>query len=147
MPDHFFYRSLRIDYDSAVRADPDRQNRSICPRHWYVDTIFPCNACGDDFAFTAAEQRSWYEEYGFWVDSLPKHCPGCRRQLRDLKATRQVYDRFVEEALQSNDLGLKKRLAQVIDLLYELGGELPPRINENRKRLAREIGRSVQGAD
>jgi hypothetical protein len=31
MPAHFFYRSLRIDYGSAVRADPERQNCSICP--------------------------------------------------------------------------------------------------------------------
>ena len=47
--------SLRIDYGSAVPADPERQNCSICPRYWYVDTIFPCDRCGSEFAFTAAE--------------------------------------------------------------------------------------------
>jgi len=146
MPSHFFYRSLRVDYGSAVPADTERQNCSICPRHWYVDTIFPCDRCGSEFAFTAAEQRVWYEEYGFWIDSLPKHCLGCRRGLRDLKAARQEYDRCVENALQAGDLELKKRLAGVIDQLYELGGELPPRINENRKRLARQIARSDQSA-
>ena len=33
----------------------------------------------------------------------------------------------------------------MIDQLYELGGELPPRINENRRRLARQIARAEEG--
>jgi len=142
MPVHFFYRSSRIDYASAVRANAGRQNCSICPRYWYVDTIFPCDRCGEEFAFTAAEQRIWYEDYRFWVDSLPKHCLACRRELRELKAARQHYDRWIEQALQTGDHELKERLARVIDELYELGGELPPRINENRRRLARQIAKS-----
>ena len=146
MPVHFFHRSLRVDYGSAVRADPERQNRSICPRHWYVDTFFPCDRCGSEFAFTAAEQRVWYEEYGFWIDSLPKHCQGCRRELRELKTARQEYDRCSVEALQGHDLELKRRLVRVIDQLYELGGDLPSRINENRRRLARQIGKLERGA-
>ncbi len=144
MPAHFFYGSLHVEYRSAVRADPERQNCSICPRHWYVDTVFSCDRCGGQFAFTAAEQRVWYEEYGFWVDSLPKHCLACRRELRDLKATRQEYDRGLAEALRTPDLELKKRLAAVIDRLYELGGPLPPRINENRRRLALQMAGSEE---
>ena len=147
MPAHFFYRSLRIDYDSAVRADPERQNCSICPRYWYVDTIFPCDRCESEFAFSAAEQRIWYEEYGFWIDSLPKHCLECRRALRDLKAARQEYDRSIEEALRSDNAELKKRVAEVIDQLYELGGELPLRINTNRRRLAGQLERDRRGTD
>jgi hypothetical protein len=122
MPAHFFYRSLRIDYGIAVRADPERQNCSICPRYWYVDTTFPCDHCDSEFTFSAAEQRTWYEEYGFWIDSLPKHCLACRRELRQLKAARQEYDQSLEEALNSADPQLKKGLARVIDELYELGG-------------------------
>ena len=147
MPAHFFYRSLHIDYGSAVRADPERQNCSICPRYWYVDTIFPCDRCDSKFTFSAAEQRIWYEEYGFWIDSLPKHCLGCRRELRELKAARQEYDQNVEEALQSGDPELKMRLVRLIDQLYELGGALPLRINENRRRLARQLSNLDHGAD
>ena len=147
MPAHFFHGSLRIDYASAVPADPARQNCSICPRYWYVDTIFPCDRCGSEFAFPAAEQRVWYEEHGFRIDSLPRHCPGCRRELRELKAARQEYDRCVEDALRATtDLQLVRRIARVIDQLYELGGDLPARIHGNRKRLARRIARSEQGA-
>jgi hypothetical protein len=146
MPAHFFYRSLRVNYETAVRADTDKQNCSICPRHWYADAIFPCDRCGAQFAFTAAEQRAWYEDYGFWVDSLPRHCLACRQDLRNLKALRQEYDRSVAHAVRHGDLASKKRLAGVIDQLYELGGELPARINENRRQLASQIAQSEEGA-
>jgi hypothetical protein len=146
MPPHFFLWSLRVDYETAVRADTDKQNCSICPRYWYVDAIFPCRRCGAEFGFSAAEQRAWYEEYGFWVDAVPRHCPACRRDLRNLKALRQEYDRSVSYVLRQGDLGSKKRLADVIDQLYELGGDLPARINENRRRLAHQIAAAEKGA-
>ena len=141
MPRYLFDRALRRDYDTAVRANTDQQNCSICPRHWYVDAIFPCERCGAEFAFSADEQRVWYEDYGFWIDSVPKHCLACRRDLRSLKATRQEYDRTVSEVLEGGDIDSQTRLAAVIDQLYELGGELPDRINENRRRLANQIAR------
>ena len=34
MPAHFFYGSLRINYETAIRAAADKQNCSICPRYW-----------------------------------------------------------------------------------------------------------------
>ena len=139
MPPHFFYGSVRLKYDTAVRAEPDKQNCSICPRYWYLDAVFRCDRCGSEFEFTAAEQRLWYEEYGFWVDSRPKHCLACRRGLRTLKTLRQEYDRTVALVLEQGDLASKSRLALVIDQLYECGGELPPRINDVRRRLARQI--------
>ena len=78
MPPHFFWGALRLDYRTAVRAETTRQNCSMCPRYWYVDAHFRCERCGAEFAFSAAEQRVWYEDYGFWVDAFPKHCPACR---------------------------------------------------------------------
>ena len=141
MPGFLFDRALGRDFSTAVRANTDRQNCSICPRYWYVDAIFPCERCGAKFTFSADEQRVWYEEYGFWIDSLPKHCLACRRDLRSLKATRQEYDRTVSEVLEGGDLESQKRLAAVIDQLYELGGELPDRINETRRRLANQMAR------
>lgn len=43
--------------------------------------------------------------------------------------------------LDAGDIEAKKRLAGVIDQLCELGGDLPPRINENRRRLANQISK------
>lgn len=143
MPPHFFYGALRLKYETAVRSNPSNQNCSVCPRYWYVDAIFACSRCGGEFAFSADEQRMWYEQYGFWVDSRPKHCLACRRDLRNLKALRKEYDRDAAQVLEDGNLESKKRLASVIDQLYECGGELPPRINENRRRLANQIA----GAD
>jgi len=145
MPPHFFYGSLRINYETAIPAAVDKQNCSICPRYWYVDAVFGCARCGAEFLFSAGEQRAWYEEYGFWVDSLPRHCPECRRDLRKLKAVRHEYDQNVAHTLRHGDLESKKRLASVIDQLCERGGELPPRINENRRRLASQIARAEKG--
>ena len=141
MPPHFFWGALRLDYRTAVRAETTRQNCSMCPRYWYVDAHFRCERCGAEFAFSAAEQRVWYEDYGFWVDAFPKHCPACRGALRALRTARQEYDRNVARAMRQGDVDSKRRLAAVIDQLYELGGELPPRINENRRQLASQISR------
>lgn len=52
---------------------------------------------------------------------------------RAQRSARQEYDRTVTRVLDTGDIEAKKRLAAVIDQLYELGGELPPRINENRR--------------
>jgi hypothetical protein len=145
MPAHFFYRSLRVEYETAVRSNPHDQNSSICPRYWYVDAIFLCDGCGAEFTFSAAEQRVWYEEYRFWIDSLPRHCLACRRDLRNLKSVRQEYDQTVARTLEGGDLESKKRLAAIIDQLYELGEDLPDRINENRRRLANQIARAERG--
>jgi hypothetical protein len=139
MPIHFFYGSLRLDYDSAVRADLDSQNYGVCPRYWYMDAIFPCAGCGAEFSFSAVEQRVWYEEYRFWVDAFPKRCLACRRALRSQAELRQEYDRGVGFAVERGDLESKRHIASTIDQLYEIGGDLPPRINENRRRLGRQI--------
>jgi hypothetical protein len=89
-----------------------------------------------------AEQRVWYEQYHYWIDSAPKHCLECRRQLRHLKAARREYDASVERVLDGGGLEAKKRLADVIDQLYELGGKLPSRIHDTRRRLADQIARA-----
>ena len=146
MPSHFFSGSQHIRYETAVRADSDKQNCSICPRYWYVDAVFPCMRCGVSFTFSAAEQRTWYEEYGFWVDAFPKQCTACRQDIRALQAARREYDRDVAEVLAHGDVARMTRLAEVIDRLYELGGELPSRINENRRRLAQRIARADAAA-
>lgn len=111
-----------------------------------MDASFPCARCGGEFPFTASEQRTWYEEYGFWVDSRPKHCLPCRKELRNVKELRREYDSELARALESNDLEGMRRLADVIDQLHEIGGELPRRIHESRRRLGRQIARLEQGA-
>ncbi len=82
MPRHLFYRALELDHSTAIRASIDKQNYSVCPRHWYIDATFRCEGCNEDFLWTATEQRAWFEDYGFYVDSIPKECKACRTKRR-----------------------------------------------------------------
>jgi hypothetical protein len=140
MPDYPFSGASHLDYATAVRADVSKQNCSSCPRHWYIDATFICARRGDRFVFAAGEQQFWYEELGFWVDSQAKDCGKCRRELRDLKALRQEYDREVAAALSRDaDLGRKQRLLEVLDLLDRSGVKLPDGICENRGILLAQV--------
>ena len=78
MARHFFSKALGLDYSTAVRADTSKQDFSVYPRHWYLDATFCCFRCGRSFVFSADEQRYWYEELKFHVDSKAKHCGECR---------------------------------------------------------------------
>lgn len=82
MPAHLFH-SARVDHSTAVRADISKQNDSVCPRHWYVDAEITCTDCNEPFVFSASEQKFWYEDLHFRVDSFPKQCPPCRKTRRD----------------------------------------------------------------
>jgi Probable zinc-ribbon domain len=82
MPPHLFHGAVSIDYGTAVRADVTKQDYSVCPRHWYIDATFKCIDCGLDFLFSADEQRFWYEQRRFYVDSQPTRCPACRKKER-----------------------------------------------------------------
>ena len=141
MPKHLFWECLYLDHDSAVRADISRQNFTVCPRHWYVDATFRCSKCDTNFCFTAAEQKLWYEDLGFYVDSCAKDCPECRKDNRRTRALRNEYDRDIKTALESNDIEVKKRLSAVIDELCSLDTDLPDRIHQNRHMLAKQIGK------
>jgi hypothetical protein len=140
MPSHLFSGALHLDFPSSVRADVSKQNCSICPRHWYIDAAFRCARCGEIFVFRSDEQRFWYEELGFWVDSRPRQCGTCRRELREVIALRQEYDRDVGTVLKAGaSLECKKRLVNVIDLLNESDVKLPEKVLENHRILMMQM--------
>jgi len=142
MPAHLFWENRGLDYDSAVKADISRQNFTVCPRHWYIDATFVCSRCGHNFLFSAEEQRFWYEELRFFVDSQPRQCQECRSELRQLKALRQEYDREIAKTLRhESSPELKARLIVVIDTLRDGGIVLPDQANENRSTLAKQLER------
>jgi hypothetical protein len=142
MPQHLFWGALHIDYPTAVRADISKQDFGVCPRHWYVDAAFRCPRCDRTFVFSADEQRYWYEELKFYVDSRTKHCSECRKTLRELKAIKQEYDRNVVCALATSaGVELKERLVAVVDALTDGGVHLPGKILENRRILTNQIER------
>jgi hypothetical protein len=150
MPVYFFggfgNGGAQLDYASAVKADVSKQNYSVAPRHWYIDATMRCADCDSLYLFSAAEQQVWYEEYGFYVDSIPRCCPACRRQRRLTKSLRQEYDRGIAAAVDGKDLTIKSRMVEVIDCLCELGEELSEAMHEHRKQLARQLAKTKDGS-
>ncbi len=63
-----------------------------------MDAVFKCEGCREKFTWTADEQKAWFEEYRFYVDSQARHCRECRIEHRHLAALRKEYDETVGEA-------------------------------------------------
>lgn len=139
MPSYLFADGAHLAHDRAVRADIAKQNYSVCPRHWYVDATICCVGCGNDYVFTIDEQRFWYEELAFYVDSFPTRCNHCRRTDRQMRDLRNTYDRDIADALESRDSTAKRELVAVIDAMRDGGISLPRKIQEAREALSRQI--------
>ncbi|MFO0951208.1 MAG: zinc-ribbon domain containing protein [Isosphaeraceae bacterium] len=75
--------AIDVDESNCVPADPEKQHYTVIPESAYCSMRLRCGQCGQEFWFSANEQRVWYEEWGFWIDSVPKNCAPCRRQLRE----------------------------------------------------------------
>ena len=140
MPSHLFWGTPHLDYSTAVRADVTQQNYCVCPRHWYIDAAFECSRCGQSFLFKADEQKFWYEELKFWIDSKPRECAKCRKELRALKALKQEYDREIASALgKRTSLEQKERLVALLEAIEAGGVTLAEKTLENRRVLLTQI--------
>ena len=135
---------VTLDYDNIQRADIEKQNYTVAPRNWYIDARIVCLTCNDEFLFSVDEQRVWYEEYRFYVDSFPNQCRACRRAARRIKRLRQQYDDSISTALTGSDIDAKRDTVRLIDSLIDCGCELPPKIVERRDTLLAQI-RNFQG--
>lgn len=135
LPRALFQNCVRVDPNSAERANESLQRFVVMGRAWYVDATLLCGRCGFEFLFAVSEQRFWYEELKFYVDSFPRLCPACRHHQK----IRTSYDANIAAALASSDLEIKR---QVIDLINQLDDQidpLPDAICINRKRLEKQI--------
>ena len=141
MPRRFFGKVVSRDYRTAIRADVSSQNYTVCPRYWYVDAVIKCDACNANFNFTANEQKHWYEDLGFYVDSYAKNCVDCRKLHRSRKSLRQKYDAQIKSVLASTDLHAKIEMASLIDALCDTDASLPTQMNEYRRQLAGQIAK------
>jgi hypothetical protein len=73
-----------LDKGKALLADPNKQKFVDCvPYYAYFNLQRHCETCGQNFIFSSNEQRFWYEDLMFWVQSQPKDCANCRRKKRE----------------------------------------------------------------
>jgi hypothetical protein len=106
--------------ESAILADPSKQNYSVVARTFYVDMKKTCRDCGRYFIFFAVEQRHWYEELKFFTDSECVRCPECRKAERTL---RRRFDRYSQN-IKRNDLDDDTLATLVDDAVFLWGHSL-----------------------
>ena len=143
MPSHLFFGSRRLDYSTAQRADISKQNYSVCPRHWYVDATFVCRDCTEEFIFSASEQRFWYEDRHFWIDSMPRQCISCRKKQRTRSNLRKHYDALITIALGSCPVETKKEVVAIINELEAAKDEIPEKMKQNRTVLYAQLAKAA----
>lgn len=93
--------------NTAIVADLTRQTPATIPVTHYFDLERVCRDCGRPFIFFAEEQRYWYEELGFGLDSDCVRCVECRKTQRGIAQLREAYeslshvaDKTVEQSLE-----------------------------------------------
>ena len=135
MPEHLFWGAIYLDHDTAIPGNPEKQNYSVCPRHWYIDADFKCEGCDKEFTWMAREQKAWFEDYFFWVDSQPRHCKECRR----LEALRKEYDSTVGAARDHGTPDQKQRIIEIVTELELAFQRLPEKMPETKSLFERQI--------
>ncbi|MBA3037821.1 MAG: hypothetical protein FP814_15185 [Desulfobacterium sp.] len=82
------------DYNPSLPVGAVRGNvksQSFCrmchvPRYFFINEDKTCVQCGQDFVFSAKEQKYWFESLKFHFDSTAIRCPKCRKLRRSVKA-------------------------------------------------------------
>jgi hypothetical protein len=99
--------------NTAVIADLSRQTPATVPVTHYFDLERICRDCKRPFIFFAAEQKHWYEELGFGLESDCVRCVECRKRQQGIARQREQYEtlfhveqRTEEQTLQMADVCL-----------------------------------------
>ncbi len=102
---HACWRYTRSNcfWTTAIPADTTRQVASMWPVAFYADVIETCRNCERPFLFFAEEQKHWYEELGFGIDSWCVQCVDCRKAEQFLKRTFHRYGHITNGSDLSDD--------------------------------------------
>ena len=141
MPKHLFWGAIYLDHETAIPGNPKKQNFTVCPRFWYLDADFLCDGCRQEFTWTAGEQKAWFEDYFFWVDSQPRHCRKCRASRTHLSQLRKEYDASVAEARNHGTVDQKRRIIEIVAELEAAFGRLPEKMLETRDLFEHQLTR------
>jgi len=97
-----------LDIFRVLRADSAKQHYSVKPRLIYFPRFRTCRHCGGFFVFSAKEQKYWYEDLGFYVDSTAVECVKCRKHKRNIEADLERYTKVLKDRTLAD--------AQLVDL-------------------------------
>jgi len=130
-----YSRTRRIPH-TAIAADLSRQTPATVPVTHYFDLERTCCDCKRPFIFFAAEQRHWYEELGFGLESDCIRCVECRKRQQGIARQREQY-----EALFHVEHRTEEQTLQMADACLSLieSGLFPVRQAERVRRLLNSI--------
>jgi hypothetical protein len=132
-------RSIRIP-DTAVAADLSRQSRATVQVTHYFDIDRICRDCRRPFIFFALEQKHWYEELGFGLESDCVRCAPCRKVEQGLARLRQRYEDLFHTPERSDEQNLE--MAECCLELIE-AGSFGGRQTERVRMLLRKVDQSL----
>jgi len=106
-----------IDAGKAIDADISIQKFSTHPPYLaYFDKELLCESCKRPFTFTKHEQKYWYEDLNFWVQSIPKNCLECRKEKRQ----QSQINRQLQSLLKALNMNDSEQLISISRLYMEL---------------------------
>ena len=105
--------------NTAIPADVSRQVPATVSVTHYFDATRRCVDCGRPFIFFAAEQKYWYEELGFPLESDCVRCVVCRKKQQGLDLNRVRYEELVHVQERTHEENLE--LAECALSLVEAG--------------------------
>jgi hypothetical protein len=100
---HWRYASLKYFPETAIPAEQGKQNYAEYSRKLYVDIEETCKSCKREFIFFALEQKYWFEELKFWVDSHCVKCVNCRKKDFEIKQMQVKYSKLVSKIDRTAD--------------------------------------------
>src|SRR5262245_14312529 len=93
--------------NTAIPADLSRQLPATIPVTHYFDVRRQCRDCGRPFIFFAEEQKHWYEELGFPLESDCVRCVDCRKKQQGLERKRERYQELFHISARTTDQDLE----------------------------------------
>jgi hypothetical protein len=93
--------------NTAIAADLARQTPATVPVTHYFDLERVCRDCQRHFIFFAEEQKHWYEELGFGLDSDCVRCVECRKRQQGIARKRQRYEELFHVAKRTDEENLE----------------------------------------
>ena len=103
--------------NTAIAADVSLQMPATVPVTHYFDAKRQCAHCAKPFIFFAAEQKYWYEELGFPLESDCVRCVTCRKNQQGLELNRQRYEELfhVQERTPEENLEMAECALSLVE--------------------------------
>lgn len=98
---HWKLKRNRYVPNTAVEANLDRQTPAAMALSHYFDLRKVCCDCKRPFLFFAEEQKHWFEDLGFGLDSDCVRCVPCRKKEQGIARKRERYEELFHVADQT----------------------------------------------